>query len=320
MKVSVVIPTHNRSDALTETLQKLSLQKFSEEWELFVVNNNCTDDTDEIVGQQNLPVKVNLIYEKTPGAAASRNAGARVARGKYLVFLDNDILVEPDFLERHLHALQMNPSCWIVGKVNNLPEQERTAFGTFRKSLAALDSSLEIKEISGFTGANSSMPRRDFEALGGFDKRFYDASSEDHELAMRARKQLGIKVLYFPSIVAVHNDWAGWTFSDFCLRQEIYARFEYLLWKKYGREHPRLKLVEENLPPNWSNDSSTLLFRKVVKRILAASVTQTSLKGSCSILEKFAPSRPFLHRLYKLAIAGAINKGFREGMQTYEKE
>ena len=132
VSISVVIPTHNRSDALAETLRALARQDFHGAWEAVVVNNRCTDDTDEVVGRQQFPVPLTLVHQDVPGPAAARNAGAEAARGRYLVFIDNDILVEPDFLRRHLAALEANPGCWVGGQVVNLPEQEATPFGRFR--------------------------------------------------------------------------------------------------------------------------------------------------------------------------------------------
>src|SRR5437870_12215602 len=134
-KFSVIIPTHNRADALGLTLANLARQQFTEPWEVIVVNNRCTDNTDALVESQNFPVSLRLVHEDTPGAAAARNAGAAHAKGQYLLFIDNDVLVEPDFMRCHLVALEAHPRAWIVGQLVNLPEQEGTPFGRFRKSL-----------------------------------------------------------------------------------------------------------------------------------------------------------------------------------------
>lgn len=320
MLLSVIVPTHNRSAALAATLKKLSCQQFGEAWEVIVVNNNCADDTNAIVcaWQQEFSVPLRLIHEKKPGASAARNAGACIAEGKYLVFVDNDILTEPNFLQLHFRALQQNPNSWIIGQVVNLPEQENSAFAKFRKLFYPFISQTEkIRETDGITGQNVSMPREHFVKLGGFDENFQVASGEDHEFAMRARKQLGIKTLLAPNILVVHNDWAGWTFSDFCLRQRIYARTEFFFWQRYGDEHPRLLLVKENLPADWRKDSAKLLFRKQVKRFLGKDVSQKTLLSFCALLEHSHAPRRLLWRFYKLALAGAINRGFREGREDF---
>lgn len=321
MKVSVVIPSHNRSDALRLTLERLALQKFDGAWETIVVNNNSIDDTDEVVRawQPKFPVSLGLEYEKFPGASSTRNAGAKAASGEYLIFIDNDILTEPDFLELHVRALEQYPNSWVNGQVMNLPEQENTVFGQFRKLFYPTFAPTEdAREVLGITGQNLSLPRRQFLELDGFNRDFY--SSEDNELAMRGRKQFGIKTMLVPRIVVVHNDWAGWTFEEFCLRQRIYARSEFLFWERYGDEHPRLQLVKENLPSDWEKDSVGQLFRKQVKHLLGKDFSQKTLLHFCALLERSHAPRPLLWRFYKLALAGAINRGFREGRQEFLAE
>ncbi|HET9533651.1 MAG TPA: glycosyltransferase [Blastocatellia bacterium] len=317
MEVSIIIPTHNRSDALARTLDLLSKQRFEYRWEAIVVNNRSTDDTDEVVRLQRFPVPLRLVHESTPGAAAARNAGARVATGQYLIFLDNDILVEPDFAQRHYDSLREYKGCWILGHVVTLSVQERTPFGRFRAAHCAPASpSQGIVEVKGLAGANVSMPRADFERLGGFDETFRGASVEDLELAIRAW-QAGIKVMFNPGIVGVHNDWAGSSIRDYCLRQRLYSRSEPLLWSKYGAAHPRLRLVNENLPPRWDQDPPSLILRKMVKIVVGTHPVQEALFGICSALERLWPAPRPLWRFYKVLLSAAIYRGFQEGLALH---
>ena len=315
MKISVVIPTHNRADALDRTLSNLSKQEFEEAWEVIVVNNLCTDDTDSVVNNRSFPVPLQLVHrDDIPGPSAARNAGAAHASGTYLLFMDNDILVEPDFLKRHLRSLDRHPGYWIVGQVVNLPEMEATPFGRYRKSLFPLvPPEEEVRETEAITGQTLSMPRADFEALHGFDESFFVASGEDRELLMRAKRK-GIKLLLDPGIVVLHNDWAGSTIQDFCLRHRLYTQTEPLFWQKYGDAYPRQRLVKENSPPRWTVDSFSLIVWKRTKQILGSRFGQAALLSSCVALERFWPWPPLLWRLYRLALAGAIYRGFQDGL------
>ena len=318
MKVSVVIPSHNRSDALRLTLERLAKQHFDSKWEVIVVNNNSTDDTDEVVHSQSFPCELKLVHRHIPGAvAASRNAGAREATGDYLVFIDNDILVAPTFLQDHVHLLDSNPGCWIVGVVNPLPAQEKLPLGQYRRSLQPKAADLGVHETIGFSGAICSLPRADFTKLGGFDEGFIISSSEDQELALRARSELGVRVLVAPEIVGIHNDWAGWTFRDYCWRQRLYSQTDYYFWSKYGEKHPRIKLVQESLPINLKEDSLATTIRKIGKRILGMRPVQFLLISAASISERARLPRKVLWTTYKLALAGAIDKGLREGRDTF---
>ncbi|MGB7925637.1 MAG: glycosyltransferase [Pyrinomonadaceae bacterium] len=319
--MSVVIPSHNRSDALARTLEKLAEQQFDEPWEVIVVNHRCSDDTDEVVGRQKFPVPLRLVHKRdTPGVAAARNAGAAVATGHYLLFMDNDILVEPDFAQRHYDALSAHPGCWIMGQLVNLPEQTRTPFGRFRESLYPFTPPGEpVRPVVGLTGQSVSMPRADFERLKGFDEKFDIASVEDFDLALRA-KRAGINILYDPSILGVHNDWAGFDIRDYCYRQQTYARCEPLLWEKYGEEHPRPRLVEGNLPPRLSRDGLAGLVRKRFRQLVGTRPAQFALFGVCNVMERVCPWPPVLWRLYRLLLSAAIYKGFQEGLAIHKIE
>jgi GT2 family glycosyltransferase len=318
MKVSVIMPSHNRSDALKLTLGTLAEQRFDAEWEVVVVNNNSTDDTDDVVKAQTMPCPLKLVHRTTPGAvAASRNAGAREAEGEYLIFIDNDILVDPDFVKSHVDLLDANAGCWIVGAIAALPEQEELPLGKFRLSLQKPSLDNAVHETIGFTGANCSLPRSDFEKLGGFDEGFFISSSEDQELALRARAELGIRVLSAPHIVGVHNDWAGWTFEDYCRRQRLYSQTDYYFWKKYGDRHPRIQLVTESLPVDVRRDATATIGRKMIKRIVGSGPIQWVLIRTATVLEKANVARPLLWACYKLALAGSIDRGVREGREIY---
>jgi glycosyltransferase involved in cell wall biosynthesis len=317
MEVSVVIPTHNRADALDKTLLYLGQQVFKHSWEVIIVNNNCTDETDTVAArhQQVFPVPLILVHEAKPGAAAARNAGARKATGDYLIFIDNDILTEPDFLQRHYDNLIKEKKCWFVGYVCNLPEQEATHFGKFKKSLEP-DPEPFVTEIDIITGQTTSMLKEDFELLGGFDEQFHVASGEDRELAIRAKKS-GIRIFLDPQIRVLHNDWAGTTISDYCQRQRLYSQTEPFFWKKYGDETPRLKMVRECLPPSLKMDGFKLFCWKKVKGALATNTGQKIIFACCSFLERSLPVKLILWRLYRLAIAGAIYRGFNEGIKMF---
>jgi len=317
MEISVVIPTHNRSAALAKTLLNLSNQQFAKSWEAIVVNNRSTDDTDEVVRRQRFPTPLRLVHEEKPGAAAARNAGIAAARGLYVILVDDDILVEPDFLRRHYDLLLSNPGCWITGQVVNLPEQRATPFGKYRQSLCGyVPRESAGSEAHWLNGNNASLPRSDWERLGGFDERFPGASVEDYDFAIRAW-DAGIKILFRPSIVALHNDWAGFSINDYCLRQRLYCRSEPLFWKKYGDRHVRLSLVRQNLPPDWRRDNPALFAKKLVKKALAAKNRQAILSSLCAFLERNWPWPPLLHRLYTLMLAVAIYQGFQEGLKIH---
>ena len=116
----------------------------------------------------------------------------------------------------------------------NLPEQCATPFGKYRQSLYGyIPRESPGGEAYWLNGNSVSLPRSDWGRLGGFDERFSWRALRI-TISPSAHGMRGIKILFRPSIVAIHNDWAGFSIGDYCRRQRLYSQSEPLFWKKYG--------------------------------------------------------------------------------------
>jgi glucosyl-dolichyl phosphate glucuronosyltransferase len=119
MFVTVAICTWNRSKLLDQTLARLAGLRIPPgvEWELLVVNNNCTDDTDAVIERHRaagaLPVR--RLYEANPGQSHARNCAIRAARGELLIWTDDDVLVAPEWLAAYCEAAGANPDATYWG-------------------------------------------------------------------------------------------------------------------------------------------------------------------------------------------------------------
>lgn len=324
MGISLIIPTYNRFDALIETLDTLTKIEFPHNsWEAVIVDDGSTDETENAVKKWLETSLINVRYfrQENAGPARARNLGAKEAKGKYLIFIDNDILVEPDFIKLHLESLQKNPNCWILGRIINSEKLKETPFGRYRddlhESFDEFQNTSDLSESEGMTAANVSMLKSEFLELGGFDEGFSIASCEDLELAIRAKKR-GIKILYNRKISGLHNDWAV-SLPAYCRRQMLYSISDVLLCQKYGEASPRLHLVKENAPVNWQKDSWKTILKKGFKSIFANSSGQKMLENICYISEKLRPDSNLSHKTYNIAIGVAIFRGVREGIKRYGK-
>jgi glycosyltransferase involved in cell wall biosynthesis len=95
MKVSVIVPAHNEERWIGDCLDSLARQSYPD-LEVIVVDDSSTDRTGEIARASG----VKVLRVKRAGAGGARNAGARIATGEILAFLDADEIFDPDFLER----------------------------------------------------------------------------------------------------------------------------------------------------------------------------------------------------------------------------
>ena len=114
--MSLVIPTHNRSELLEKLLLALLQQTIPpEDFEVVVVADGCTDNTPEIVELFKENLQVHLIEQPAQGQASARNIGASKSNGKLLIFLDDDIEPQPQFLEAHIRAHLDNKRRVVIG-------------------------------------------------------------------------------------------------------------------------------------------------------------------------------------------------------------
>jgi GT2 family glycosyltransferase len=119
MKYSVVIATFNRADDLRETLASLSGLRPRHQWEVIVVDNNSTDATPEVVrtARSGFPVPLLYITEREQGRSPALNTGIRLAHGDIIVTTDDDVRVEPDWLDRAAAGLEEHDCDYVGGRV-----------------------------------------------------------------------------------------------------------------------------------------------------------------------------------------------------------
>lgn len=107
--VSIVIPTHNRSDLIVETINSL-LEQTYKNIELIIVDDHSTDGTKERISKYVEEYDFIHYYNNLKkGACAARNIGISKSKGEYIQFLDDDDLVHKEFIEKRVEVLNKNP-------------------------------------------------------------------------------------------------------------------------------------------------------------------------------------------------------------------
>ena len=106
--VSIIMPSYNTGRFIKETIESVLAQTYSD-WELIIVDDCSTDNTDEVVGEFLSDERIRYIKNDTnSGAAVSRNRALREAKGKWIAFLDSDDLWEPEKLEKQIAFMRDN--------------------------------------------------------------------------------------------------------------------------------------------------------------------------------------------------------------------
>ncbi len=106
--VSIIMPSYNTGRFIGETIDSVLAQTYGN-WELIIVDDCSTDDTDSVVQKYLGDERIRYIKnEKNSGAAVSRNRALREATGKWIAFLDSDDLWEPEKLEKQIAFMEEN--------------------------------------------------------------------------------------------------------------------------------------------------------------------------------------------------------------------
>jgi glycosyltransferase involved in cell wall biosynthesis len=117
MQITVAICTWNRAKLLDQTLAAICKLEVPTgvEWEILIVNNNCTDDTDEVIASYSTRIPVRIAFEARPGVSHARNAAVREAKGDYILWTDDDVLVYPDWICSYCEAIRSHPEAGFFG-------------------------------------------------------------------------------------------------------------------------------------------------------------------------------------------------------------
>lgn len=218
MDYSIVIPVFNKAGFTQRCLRSLApTLREGGTGEVLVVDNASTDSTAQVLAEFEW-VRV-IANDRNLGFAAANNQGARAARGRYLVLLNNDTEVRPGWLRALLGAA--GPGVGIVGARLLFPDETiqhaGVAFMPFRLGWAAFGAfhdlqrarkdtpgALQPAQPQAVTAACMLTPRELYLALGGLDEN-YRNGCEDVDYCLRVRER-GLRVVYEPRSVVVHYE------------------------------------------------------------------------------------------------------------------
>jgi N-acetylglucosaminyl-diphospho-decaprenol L-rhamnosyltransferase len=193
MRATVVIPTLNARNLLAEALEHLEAQTV--EHDVVVVDNASTDGTSELLAERFPRVRAMRIEENV-GFGRAVNRGAAVVETDAIVLINNDVLCEPDFLERLLEPLADETVSMVAGILlqHDRPGLVDSAGIELDTSLRSWDSlwNRPVAELAdapepvGPCGGAAAFRSEAFRDVGGFDESFF-AYWEDVDLALRMR-------------------------------------------------------------------------------------------------------------------------------------
>lgn len=181
-KVSVIIPTYNREEYISDTIQSVLDQTYKD-FEIIVVDDGSTDKTKEKL--EPFKSKIKLIEQKNSERAVSRNNGVKNSNGKYLAFLDSDDLWIKDKLEKQVEILEnSNDVILVYGQSFRINDQSKKIKTAKRQMLGYSGDVFEELLFRNFIVSATPMIKREFfEKTSGFETKYIPY--EDWELWLR---------------------------------------------------------------------------------------------------------------------------------------
>ena len=210
-KISIIIVNYNGKELLQKCLESLFKTNY-ENFEVILVDNNSTDNSIEFVTKE-YPKIIVIKLDSNKGFAEPNNIGAKIAKGEYLLFLNNDTVTTSNFISEMIKVLEKDQRVAICQSLLLRPNGDIDSSGDFIDRIGIVYNSKtkidQIKEISSARGACMMIRKKIFDKLGGFDEKFF-FSFEDVDLGWRSWI-LGYKVVIAPNSVVYHS--AGKTSS-----------------------------------------------------------------------------------------------------------
>jgi len=273
MRLTTVICTWNRAELLKLTLESMTEVDVPDdvEWDLLVVDNNCTDATPDIVASYAERLPLRSVREPRPGKSHALNRAVAEAECDYLLYTDDDVLVDPRWLRAYRDAFRNHPDGVVFGGPirpwfeGDPPRWLVEAFPRVEFAYAALDLGSDPIEITGEQspfGANLAIRAEEQEATR------YDTSlgprpgsglrGEEVDLVQRLYAG-GCKGYWVPEATVRHyvpgarqsldylRDWyRGW--GEFLVRRGPRSRARSFfgrplwLWRELAERHVRYRL------------------------------------------------------------------------------
>lgn len=213
--LSVVIPTHNRAKILAKVLEALAKQSFpASQFEVIVVMDGPEDATEKMLRGCCVPYRLRWFAPPHLGAPRCRNTGLREAKAPVCVFIDDDIVSTPGFLEAHYAAHQKEPHLVVLGALKPSPDSpggiaEVAADWVQGYFDRCSDPTYQVggKDL---VNPNFSAEKREILSVGGWDETFVGyGGPDDRDLGLRLERA-GMNFRFAIQALGYHNQTKGW--------------------------------------------------------------------------------------------------------------
>ncbi|MDP9227361.1 MAG: glycosyltransferase [Actinomycetota bacterium] len=304
--VSVAICTWNRASLLRRTLERFCevAGAMPVSWELLVVDNNSTDDTQHVLAEFANRLPLRTTFERVPGLAVARNTAVRETTGQYILWTDDDVIVNERWMPTLLGGFQEQSADWVMGR--SRASWEAGVPDWFSSRLAGYFALLDYgdepfivtdKDHPSY-GLNFGCRRDALLQLGPFradlgPRETGGGGGEDTEMFERALAA-GMRICYLPAAEVLHIIPPERSTKQLQRRKAWGAHQEYYDWlRETAGDAPRIAGIPRYMYRYGFQD----------------------VAGYCSAQARRDPATAFFHELRLLRFAGVLYEAGRRAAQ-----
>ena len=211
MIFSLIIPVYNRPDEIEELMQSLTLQDYTQPYEIVIIEDGSAIPCHDVVAKFNARLKISYYFKQNSGPGDSRNFGMQKAQGDYFIILDSDCIIPPHYLQSVADNLNAGYTDCFGG-----PDGALSSFSDVQKAINfSMTSFLTTGGVRGKSekiekfqprSFNMGISKEAFTASGGFGNIH---PGEDPDLSIRLWK-LGYTTKLFKDAFVYHKRRIDW--------------------------------------------------------------------------------------------------------------
>ena len=234
--VSIIMPTYNRAALLPRSISSILNQTF-EDFELIIIDDGSTDDTEDVVRGFNDKRIVYIKNNNNLGATTSRNEGIKISKGRFIAFQDSDDEWMPQKLEKQINILNGSaPDLGVVYTGFNRVNGNRREYIP-KINVITKEGNIHEELLKGnFIGTPTLLVKKEcFDKSGLFDDRI--PRLQDWDLALRLSKYFNFAFIAEPMLIAYQTE------SSISANEILYSKAMEIILSKYSSEFRKYKKV-----------------------------------------------------------------------------
>lgn len=252
-KVSIIIPCYNHGLYINEAISSIEAYPIQSKYEIIIVNDGSTDlnTLNKLRQLENLGYCV--IHQRNKGLGAARNRGIDIAKGKYILPLDSDNKIYPNYMEKSIKVLEEDSKIGVVyGNAN--------FFGNKKGIWKNIKFNFDLLFLSNYIDACAVFRKKIWEDIGGYDENMPVMGSEDWDFWMRT----AMRGWEFHHIDEILFDYR--VREDSMLRTSTHKNSKRI--ENYIFSKPAYKIIKPFRELRFNIESRKWLFKQLIKKII----------------------------------------------------